>query len=67
MSDAPYRGPYSSKIGLFAIGRSPINVPFVPVPDNRRVVFSLPEYQDTFELPEAEERFAVPEPEGWSY
>jgi hypothetical protein len=58
---------YSSKIGLFCIGRSPIGLYFVPIPDRRRVVFLLPEYPDTFAVPVLEDAFALPAPESWSY
>lgn len=61
------RSNYSSRIGLICVGRSPIGLHFMPVPDRRRVVFKLPDYPDAFELPEPENVFALPEPEGWSY
>jgi hypothetical protein len=61
------RGPYSSKIGLFCIGRSPIGLTFTPIPDRRRVVFTLPEYPDEFDAPDLEDAFVLPVPENWSY
>jgi len=66
--EGPFRrGSYSSAIGLFVIGHSPIGLVYVPNPDRRRVVFLLPEYPDQFEMPELEDAFALPAPEGWSY
>ena len=58
---------YSSRIGLFVINRSPIGLHFVPIPDRRRVVFLLPEYEAGFELPDSEDAFVLPAPESWSY
>jgi len=57
---------YSSKIGLFCIGRSPIGLYFVPVPDRRRVVFPLPRYPEVFVTPDLMDMFKLPRPEGWA-
>jgi hypothetical protein len=62
-----WRGWYSSAIGLFAIGKSPIGMPpFLPGNNYRRVVFTLPDYLDTFRLEPELSDFVLPIPEGWA-
>lgn len=66
--EGPFRrGSYSSAIGFFMIGHSPIGLAYMPVPDRRRVIFLLPEYPDEMVLPELEDAFMLPAPEGWAY